>query len=80
MPFNFRFALVVNLIELLYHVTWNMRMKKKERIARDTRLRRHELRELGVTKSCEKPESRKREPSARTFKKLNIYASRKHLS
>ena len=54
--------------------------KEEKEIVRDTRLRRHELRELGVTKSYEKLESRKREPLERTFTKLDIYASRKHLS
>ena len=39
-----------------------------------------ELRALGVTKSYEKLESRKREPSEKTFINLDIYASRKHLS
>ena len=54
--------------------------KEEREIAIDTRLRRHELRELGVTKSHEKLESRKREPSERTFTKFDIYGSRKHLS
>ena len=56
---------------------------KEERVlTRDTRLRRHEIRELEVTKSYEKLESRKREPSEREriFTKLSIYASGKHLS
>ena len=54
--------------------------KEERGIARDTKLRRHKLRELGVTKSYEKLESRKREPSERTFAKFDIYASRKDLS
>ena len=54
--------------------------KEEREVARDTRLRRHKLRELGVTEGYEKLESRKREPSKRTFTKLNISASRKHVS
>ena len=56
-----------------------MRIKKKD-IARDTILRRDELRELGVTKSYEKLESRKESLQSETFTQLDIYTSRKHLS
>ena len=55
--------------------------KEEREMARDARLRRHELRELDVTKRYEKLESRKENLQRdRTFARLDIYASRKHLS